>query len=59
MFSARRKVDQNARTVVENQVVENRGFGGDWRLDSLVTMRAYLSSREDKSRVLSGQERSK
>ena len=36
-------VDRNARRVVENQ-----GFDGDWRLESLVTMEACLSSREDR-----------
>jgi len=34
--SAWRKVDQNARRVVENQ-----GFDGDCRLESLVTMRSH------------------
>jgi len=43
MFSAWRRVDQNARRVVENQ-----GFDGDWRLESLVTIGACLSSREDR-----------
>ena len=33
MFSAWRRVDRNAR-----RVVENRGFDGDWRLESLLTM---------------------
>jgi len=37
------RVDRNAR-----RVVENLGFDGDWRLDSLVTMGACLSSREDR-----------
>ena len=54
MFSAWRRVDRNAPRVVENQ-----GFDGDWRLESSVTMGACLSSREDKSGVVSGQERSK
>jgi len=36
-------VDRNARRVVGNQE-----FDGDWRLESLVTMGAYLSSREDR-----------
>jgi len=36
-------VDRNAR-----RVVENHGFDGDWRLESLVTMGACLSSREDR-----------
>ena len=43
MFSAWRRVDRNARRVVENQ-----GFDGDWRLESLLTMGACLSSREDR-----------
>jgi len=43
MFSAWRRVDQNAR-----RVVENHGFDGDWRLESLLTMGASLSSREDR-----------
>ena len=43
MFSAWRRVDRNAR-----RVVENHGFDGDWRLESLVTMGACLSSREDR-----------
>jgi len=30
------------------EVVENQGFDGDWRLESLVTMGACLSSREDR-----------
>ena len=38
-----RRVDRNARRVVENQ-----GFDGDCRLESLVTMGACLSSREYK-----------
>ena len=29
-------------------VVENHGFDGDWRLESLVMMGACLSSREDR-----------
>ena len=41
--SAWRRVDRNAR-----RVVENHGFDGDWRLESLVTMGACLSSREDR-----------
>jgi len=40
--SAWRRVDQNAQ-----RVVENHGFDGDWHLESLVTMGACLSSRED------------
>ena len=36
-------MDRNARRVVGNQE-----FDGDWRLESLVTMGAYLSSREDR-----------
>ena len=43
MFSAWRGVDRNARRVAENQ-----GFDGDWHLESLVTMGACLSSREDR-----------
>jgi len=43
MFSAWRRVDANAW-----RVVENPGFDGDWRLESLVTMGACLSSREDR-----------
>ena len=35
--------DQKARRVVENHAVD-----GDWRLESLVTMEACLSSREEK-----------
>jgi len=41
--SAWRRVDRNAR-----RVVENHGFDGDWRLESLVMMGACLSSREDR-----------
>ena len=43
MFSAWRRVDRNACRVAENQ-----GFDGDRRLESLVTMGACLSSREDR-----------
>jgi len=43
MFSAWRMVDRNAR-----RMVENHGFDGNWRLESLLTMRACLSSREDR-----------
>jgi len=45
MFSAWRRVDRNAR-----RVVENHGFDGDWRLESLVTIGVYmyLSSRKDR-----------
>ena len=42
MFTAWRRVDQNAR-----RVVENHGFDGDWHLESLVTMVAYLSNGEN------------
>ena len=42
-FSAWWRVDRNAR-----RVVENHGFDGDWRLESLVMMGACLSSREDR-----------
>jgi len=38
-------VDRNAR-----RVAENHGFDGDWHLESLVTMGASLSSREDRVR---------
>ena len=30
------------------RMVENQGFDGDWRLESLVKMGACLSSREDR-----------
>jgi len=43
MFSAWLRVDRNAR-----RVALNHGFDGDWRLESLLTMGACLSSREDK-----------
>jgi len=43
MFSAWLRVVRNAR-----RVVENHGFDGDWRLESLVTMAAYLSIRDDR-----------
>jgi len=43
MFSAWRRVDRNAQRVVENQV-----FDKDWRLESLLTMGVYLSSRVDR-----------
>ena len=33
---------------VWRRVVENHVFDEDWRLESLVTMRACLSSREDR-----------
>jgi len=36
-------VDRNAR-----RVAENHGFDGDWRLESLLTMGACLSRREDR-----------
>ena len=36
-------MDRNAR-----RVVENHGFDGDWRLESLMMMGACLSSREDR-----------
>jgi len=39
MFSAWQRVDRNARS---------HGFDGDWRLESLVTMGAYLSNRENR-----------
>jgi len=42
MFSAWRRVDRNAR-----RVVENHGFDGDWRLESLVTMGEYLSKKTE------------
>ena len=55
MFSAWQRVDRNAR-----RVAENHGFDGDWRLESLLTMGACLSRREDRqSGVVSGQQRSK
>ena len=54
MFSAWRRVDhRNAR-----KVAENHGFDGDWHLESLLTIGACLSRREE-SCVVSGQERSK
>ena len=43
MFSAWRRVDRNAR-----RIAVNHGFDGDWRLESLLTMGACLSSREDR-----------
>jgi len=43
MFSAWRRVDRNAR-----RVAEKHRFDGDWRLESLVTMGACFSSREDR-----------
>jgi len=43
MFSAWQRVDRNAQ-----RLVENHGFDGDWRVESLVTMGVYLSSREDR-----------
>ena len=43
MFSAWRRVYRNAR-----KVAENYGFDGDWRLESLLTMGACLSRREDR-----------
>ena len=42
VFSVAR-VDRNAR-----RVVENHGFDGDWHLESLLTMGACLSRREDR-----------
>ena len=36
-------MDRNAR-----RVAENHGFDGDWRLESLLTMGACLSRREDR-----------
>jgi len=30
------------------RVAENHGFDGDWRLESLLTMEACLSRREDR-----------
>ena len=36
-------MDRNAR-----RVAVNHGFDGDWRLKSLLTMGACLSSREDR-----------
>ena len=49
MFSAWRRVDRNARRVAENQ-----GFDGDRRLESLVTMGAFVkqSVAARKSEVL-------
>ena len=43
MFSTWRRVDRNAQ-----MVAINHGFDGDWRLESLLTMGACLSSREDR-----------
>ena len=37
------KGGRNAR-----RVAENPGFDGDWRLESLLTIRACLSRREDR-----------
>jgi len=42
LVSSWHRVDRNAW-----RVVENHGFDGDWRLESLVTMGECLSSRED------------
>ena len=32
------------------RVAENHGFDGDWRLESLLTMGACLSRREDRAK---------
>ena len=44
MYSSWRRVNRNARWVAVNN-----GFDGDWRLESLLTMGACLSSREDRA----------